>query len=74
MNLLAAPICKGRFLHVLTRFHGFYCVWEASIRRHADLTAIPQGRETLAWVRSDPQALGMSPSELGGWLAPEATA
>jgi heme oxygenase len=64
MDLLAAPISKPRFVYTLSRFHGFYSVWEASIRRHASFAEMLDGREKLGWVRSDLAALGLCGTEI----------
>jgi heme oxygenase len=60
LDLLASPLSRERFLHVIQRFFGFHRVWEPAIAAHEKLRAFHQSRQRTSLLRKDLVALGMS--------------
>ena len=64
LDLLAPPLERVRFLHVLTRFHGLHAAWEPAVLARSDLAPVMAGRSRLAHLEADLRALGMDPADV----------
>jgi heme oxygenase len=64
LDLLAEPLSRERFLHVLQRFFGFHAVWEAGVLRHPSLRAFHVARCRTPLLRADLLALGRTADEI----------
>ena len=64
LDLLRLPLSRARFTQVLRGFLGFHLVWDETMRGHAGLGALIEGRGRVAILRADLAALGESPDSI----------
>ena len=64
LDLLSAPLDRGRFLSVLDRFWGFHAEWEKALRGHGAVAALVERRSRTELLARDLAALGRTSAEI----------
>lgn len=62
LDMMRPPLQAARFVHLLERFYGFHCAWEAALGRYESFSDLLSGRSRVAYLRQDLLALGRSQS------------
>ncbi len=72
LDMLREPLDRGRFIRLLSGFHGFHRTWERAITRHLPPALVPRPR--LALIEGDLRALGLGDDALRAIAPCEAAA